>query len=235
MASGRIAAQCARPANPLRVFEQSYTEDSGEVTPLLFPIDFADEIIEHPRAPELTRRRSSDDSFGPETPPEWIDAVWQNVREAKERGFKHRQGRPEGPARHPAQKPKLVRRKSIVNFKESADGRTVTAVFDLEGVKKEDMHVSFHSKRVTITWKTVSVIEYEEEGTMVREREEKQFSRTIPLPEDTKFEEVRAIKEGGRLVLHYPNMRCIRVERRPTEATQRKPSGGSGRHVDHHV
>jgi len=217
----------------MRVFERPLSEDSGSVTPLLFPMDYADEIIEHPHAPQLTHRRSSDDSLGPETPPEWIDEVWQNVREAKARGFKHN-GKLGVTSRNAQQKPKLVRKKSIVNFKESADGQTVTAVFDLEGVKKEDMHVSFHSKRITITWKTATFDEYEEEGTMVREREEKQFSRTIPLPEDTKFEEVRAFKEGGRLVLHYPNMRCVRVEghKRPVEHTKRRHSSGYKQHEE---
>ncbi|TFK47696.1 hypothetical protein OE88DRAFT_1665261 [Heliocybe sulcata] len=224
----------ARSQNPvMRVYERPLSGDSGSVTPLLFPIDFADEIVEHPRAPQLTHRRSSDDSFGPETPPEWIDEVWQSVREAKARGFKHA-GKLEAAARNPQPRPKLVRRKSIADFKVSADGRTVTAVFDLAGVKKEDMHVSFHSKRITITWKTVTVDEYEEEGTMVREREEKQFSRTIPLPDDTKFEEVRAIKEGGRLVLHYPNMRCVRVDghKRPVQHTQRRHSSEYDQHKD---
>jgi len=215
-----------------RLFDRQYLQESPDVTPILFPLDFADEIIEHPRpsAPEpLTRHHSSEESGGPPTPPESIDIIWRNVWEAKERGFKTpKPGAP--PAKTPPTRPKLTKKKSIANYKESQDGRTVTAVFDLPGIRKENMHVSFQPNRLTVTWRMVTVTEMEEGDVIVRERSEKQYSRTIPLPEDTKFEEVQATKEGGRLVLKYPNMKAIRVERRP--AQPRRNSSGPGRSMD---
>ena len=60
------------------------------------------------------------------------------------------------------------------------------AVFDLPGVKKQDMHVSYQGKCLVVTWQTVKVTERMEEGTVLRDREQKKFSRTIPLPEGTK-------------------------------------------------
>lgn len=62
----------------------------------------------------------------------------------------------------------------------------MTATFDMPGVKKQDVHVSFQRSRLVITWETVNVTEREEKGQIIRERKEKIYSETIPLPEGTK-------------------------------------------------
>lgn len=62
----------------------------------------------------------------------------------------------------------------------------VTATFDLPGIKKNNAHVSYRGSHLTVTWETVKITEIDEGGTLVREREKKEFSRTIPLPEGTK-------------------------------------------------
>ena len=59
-------------------------------------------------------------------------------------------------------------------------------MFDLPGVAKEDMHVSYRADRLVVTWKTVKTTERVEAGKLLRDREEKKFSRTIPLQENTK-------------------------------------------------
>lgn len=62
----------------------------------------------------------------------------------------------------------------------------ITATFDLPGIKKDQAHVSFRWNNLVVTWKTVKISEKEEDGRLVREREEKKYTRTIPLPEGTK-------------------------------------------------
>lgn len=54
-------------------------------------------------------------------------------------------------------------------------------------VEKQDVHISFQRNRLVVTWVTVEMIEYEEEGGVVyRERYERSQHRTIPLPEGTR-------------------------------------------------
>jgi len=84
---------------------------------------------------------------------------------------------------------------SSVKYRESADGLTVTAIFDLPRVKKDDMHVSFQGNRLVVSWRTVKITEREEpldaddlgSGTRIlRELEHKKYCRTIPLPDGTR-------------------------------------------------
>jgi HSP20 family molecular chaperone IbpA len=121
--------------------------------------------------------------------------------------------------------PKVKRKKSTdcVSFRESPSGRTITATFDLPEIKKEQAHVSFRWNHLVVTWQTVKITEKEEDGRLVREREEKKYTRTIPLPEGTKFEEIRAVMDNRRLILNYPNMRTVRVEPRPKLSRQAEP------------
>jgi len=62
----------------------------------------------------------------------------------------------------------------------------VTAIFDLPGVRKEDMHVSFQVDRLVVTWKTTKVTETFDGSRVLIDREEKKYSRTLPLPQGTK-------------------------------------------------
>lgn len=66
----------------------------------------------------------------------------------------------------------------------------ITATFDLPGIKKEQAHVSFRWNNIVVTWQTVKISEKEEDGRLVREREEKKYTRTIPVPEGTKVSEL---------------------------------------------
>ena len=73
-----------------------------------------------------------------------------------------------------------------VTFRESHEGRTMTATFDLPGIKKNQVHISFRGKYLIIDWTTMTVTEYEENGKIVRDRKEKECSRTLPMPEGTR-------------------------------------------------
>ncbi|KAH7915663.1 hypothetical protein BJ138DRAFT_1141400 [Hygrophoropsis aurantiaca] len=168
-----------------------------------------------------------------------INRLWDTLRQKKERQMaksppKVKSLEPPPIANHPTVSsdpapaqhkpaPQLKKRKSHVSFRESRDGRTVTAAFDLPGVKKDQAHVSFRGNHLIVTWETVRITEKEEGGRLVREREEKKFHRTIPLPEGTKFEEIKARMDGRYLTLTYPNMRSVRVEPRHNTARHVEP------------
>lgn len=53
------------------------------------------------------------------------------------------------------------------------------------GVHRQDMHVSFRGGWVVVTWRRTKIAEKMEDGILVRERKEKQYCQTIPLPEGT--------------------------------------------------
>jgi HSP20 family molecular chaperone IbpA len=72
------------------------------------------------------------------------------------------------------------------SFRESSDGRTIIAFIDVLGVGKQDVHVSFQRNRLVVSWEVMEMTEYEEDGQIVRERLERNFQRTFPLPEGTK-------------------------------------------------
>ncbi|KIK63029.1 hypothetical protein GYMLUDRAFT_41330 [Collybiopsis luxurians FD-317 M1] len=115
------------------------------------------------------------------------------------------------------QRPEALRRqKSITSFRESPDGRIIAAFIEMRGVQKKDVHVSYSRNRLVISWKTVEVSEYEENGRTIRERLERDFQRVHPLPEGTRFEEISGVMNGRFLVLRYPNSRSFRVENRPS-------------------
>lgn len=130
------------------------------------------------------------------------------------------QTRASEPYQHYKQPTKLQKGKSYVKYRESADGLTVTAIFDLPRVKKDDMHVSFQGNRLVVSWRTVKITEREEpidaedlgSGTRIlRELEHKKYTRTIPLPDGTRFEQIRAARDGRHLVLTYPNISTSRA------------------------
>lgn len=115
----------------------------------------------------------------------------------------------------------------------------MTTTFDLPGIKKSQVHVSFRGHYLIVDWETVNITEQEEDGKIVRDRKEVKCSRTLPMPEGTRvsydlsfpydvcpflpylcqFEEVRASMDGRHLILTYPNMRPMRVEPRRVDSS----------------
>lgn len=96
---------------------------------------------------------------------------------------------------------------SSASFKESADGRTVTATFDVPGVRKEDMHVSYCGRHLVVSWRTSRVTERREGDVLVREREVVGNNQIISLADGTQFADIWALKDSKRLALTYPNPR----------------------------
>ncbi|OCH89586.1 hypothetical protein OBBRIDRAFT_732332 [Obba rivulosa] len=154
-----------------------------------------------------------------------VDPVWNEIRQTKERQLAILPSKVkslEGVASPAAVQPGAVKSNNAcrgqsqghinsVTFKESTDGRTVSATFEIPGVKKQDMHVSFRSKCLVVSWRITHTEEKKEGNVLVRRHTERNFSQTIPLPEGTKFEEIHASRDGRHLVLTYPNSRCVRV------------------------
>lgn len=58
----------------------------------------------------------------------------------------------------------------------------------MAGVRKQDMHVTYRvgPTRLVVVWRRIRTIEKMEDNVLVRERQEKQYSQIIPLPEGTK-------------------------------------------------
>jgi Hsp20/alpha crystallin family len=81
---------------------------------------------------------------------------------------------------------KLICWLSSATFRESHDGRMMTATFDLPGIKKNQVHVSYRGHYLIVDWETVKITEHEEGGKIVRDRKEKTYSRTLPIPEGTR-------------------------------------------------
>ncbi|KAF9790800.1 hypothetical protein BJ322DRAFT_1017439 [Thelephora terrestris] len=216
---------------------ESFPCDSFSQTPQTIP-----PREDHPLPASSSSLSSEEDDYLPSTPPDShvsLDSVWESVRKAKERSMaaqpskiksleRHRgsptppqlQARTSEPYQPHKQPTKLQKGKSYVKYRDSADGLTVTAIFDLPRVKKDDMHVSFQGNRLVVSWRTVKITEREEpldaddlgSGTRIlRELEHKKYSRTIPLPDGTRFEQIRAARDGRHLVLTYPNISTSRA------------------------
>lgn len=63
---------------------------------------------------------------------------------------------------------------------------TVTATFELPGLKKEDVNIDVHNNLLTVSGETKISSERDENGYAVRERRYGKFSRSIPLPQGVK-------------------------------------------------
>jgi len=161
-----------------------------------------------------------------------LDLLWDTIRQGKEKKMAKERPKVQSleevqemlAAEHPPMPIPLItsphmsapksakRHKSISDFRESTDGRAIVATFELPEVAKEDIHVSFQRNKLVITWETGEISEWDEDGIIQREFIRNTHHRTLPLPEGTRFGEIRAQMTGKGLVLRYPNMRCYKVD-----------------------
>lgn len=102
------------------------------------------------------------------------------------------------------------------------EGRLVTKV-DLPGMKKEDVKVEVTDGNLTISGERKSEVEEKKESYYRCEREYGSFSRTVPLPEGVKLEDVRATFAEGVLEVSVPlpakpeqKPRAVAIEEAPT-------------------
>ncbi|KAF8917440.1 hypothetical protein CPB85DRAFT_1431361 [Mucidula mucida] len=168
----------------------------------------------------------SDDKSIPLVEDQGLDELWGSLRQKKEQRLSKEKSKvasleeaeldpPLSRRPPPPPQQKSVKKvKSVTTLNVSEDGRTVVAFFDMTGVLKENVHVNFKFPRIYISWFVETVTESEdEEGRIVIERIQKDYQRTLPVPEGTKFEEIRGTMNGRHLVLKFPNCRSFRVER----------------------
>ncbi len=73
-----------------------------------------------------------------------------------------------------------------MDLHKDAGKNTVTATFELPGLKKEDVNIDLHDRCLIISGETKLSTEHEEGGYAVRERRFGRFSRTLRLPQGVK-------------------------------------------------
>ncbi|KIY69917.1 HSP20-like chaperone [Cylindrobasidium torrendii FP15055 ss-10] len=91
-----------------------------------------------------------------------------------------------------------------MDLHEDSEKNTVTASFELPGIKKEDINIDVHDGRLTVSGETKISEEREEDGYAIRERRYGKFSRTLRLPQGIKDDEVKAALENGVLTVSFP-------------------------------
>ncbi|KAJ3901516.1 HSP20-like chaperone [Lentinula edodes] len=94
--------------------------------------------------------------------------------------------------------------KPRMDLHENADKNTVTATFELPGLKKEDVQIDVHDGRLTISGESKVSSEHNEDGYAVRERRYGSFARALQLPRGVKDEEIKASMENGVLTVTFP-------------------------------
>ncbi|KAI0714340.1 hypothetical protein C8T65DRAFT_644769 [Cerioporus squamosus] len=229
-----------KPRHSLEAFDKLFERAfAPREIPALTPLSFSDDI-RRPTAPSppspSTPFYSPVDANFPISPAPVgetsLDPIWEEVMQTKERELasspskvKSLEGASQSPSQQsqssqtqvqqptpPQTKKRVTKRRSSVNFRESPDGKNMLVTFDMAGVKKQDMHVSYRTSRLIVSWRVERTIERQDGDVVLREREVRRYSHTIPLPDGTKFEEVRASRDGQRLTLTLPNSKCVRAD-----------------------
>jgi HSP20 family protein len=73
-----------------------------------------------------------------------------------------------------------------MDLHEDSNKNTVTATFEIPGMKKEDVNIDIRDGRLTVSGETKSSEEHEKDGYAVHERRFGKFSRTLRLPQGIK-------------------------------------------------
>lgn len=73
-----------------------------------------------------------------------------------------------------------------MDLHEDSEKNLVTAVFELPGVKKEDVSLDVHNGRLTVAAESKISEEHQESGYAIRERRYGKYSRTLQLPQGVK-------------------------------------------------
>ncbi|CAL1697763.1 unnamed protein product [Somion occarium] len=90
----------------------------------------------------------------------------------------------------------------------------VTGIFELPGVKKEDINLDVTNNLLTVSGESKQSTERDEAGYVVRERRAGKFSRSISVPQGVKTEDIKASFDNGVLTVTFP-------KRTPEQAPKR--------------
>jgi HSP20 family molecular chaperone IbpA len=88
-----------------------------------------------------------------------------------------------------------------MDLHENSDQNSVTATFELPGLKKEDVTIDVHNGRLTVSGESKMSQEHEESGYAVRERKYGKFARTLQLPQGVKVSDVMCGMQGPLLTM----------------------------------
>ena len=91
-----------------------------------------------------------------------------------------------------------------MDLHENKETNTVTATFELPGLKKEDVQIDIQDGRLTISAETKISSEHDQDGYAVRERRFGKLSRTLRLPQGVNEEDIKASLENGVLAVSFP-------------------------------
>ncbi|KAJ3722559.1 HSP20-like chaperone [Lentinula raphanica] len=94
--------------------------------------------------------------------------------------------------------------KPRMDLHENTETNTVTATFELPGLKKEDVDINVHDGRLTVSGESKISSERNEDGYAIRERRYGSFARALQLPRGVKEEEIKASMENGVLTVTFP-------------------------------
>ncbi|KAG6336261.1 hypothetical protein ID866_2838 [Astraeus odoratus] len=89
---------------------------------------------------------------------------------------------------------------------ENKESNTVTAIFELPGVKQEDVNLDVHQNRLTVSGAFKSEFPPDDPGYVVKERPRDKFTRTINLPSGVKPEDIKAKIDQGLLIITFPKV-----------------------------
>jgi HSP20 family protein len=101
------------------------------------------------------------------------------------------------------------------------DNRLITKI-DLPGLKKEDVKVEVTDGWLTIFGERKNEVEEKKENYYRCEREFGNFYRAVPLPENVKFEDVKATFTDGVLEVSVPL--TVKVEPKPRNVEIEEPA-----------
>ncbi|KAI0655801.1 HSP20-like chaperone [Cubamyces menziesii] len=91
-----------------------------------------------------------------------------------------------------------------IDLHEDKEKNLVTATFELPGLKKEDVNIDVHNNVLTVSGESKQSEEHNDHGFVVKERRYGKFSRSIPVPQGIKPEEIKANLENGVLTVTFP-------------------------------
>ncbi|CAE6435476.1 unnamed protein product [Rhizoctonia solani] len=102
------------------------------------------------------------------------------------------------------------RAKTRSSFTETEHNGIVSLVFELPGIPKSDIKVKFAAQKISVAWQKVTVEEKAEGERLIRERVEKKYLRTIPIPPAVPFDTIRAVLQDERLTVTYPRVDILK-------------------------
>ncbi|KAF8077856.1 HSP20-like chaperone [Lyophyllum atratum] len=91
-----------------------------------------------------------------------------------------------------------------MDLHEDKDTNTVTAMFELPGLKKDDVSIDLQNGRLTISAENKPPEDLKPDGYAIRERRYGKFSRTLQVPPGVKEDQIKATMDNGVLKLQFP-------------------------------